>query len=481
MIELIEPEAPAQPADAPAAAVAVVPPAELVKLDLQAVALAHFGDWRGDVAKVRANLSTLALDLSIPARVADAKTLRMRLIGTPRAEVRKTSAALKSKLAAVSKAVGTEADAAVAAYDDAESLITPQIEAAEQRIEAERKAREAAEAERLAGLRKRVDEVMATWLARCDAEGMVAARVAQGIEALRAVQMPDDLGDVAGYWKDRHATTLGAMEQRRVDLAAAEVAAEQARLRAEQERVAKIQQLIASIQAAATQHTAADPSADIAETRAVVAAVEVGPALCGEFSDLAAMARTAALMALDALHAQALAREQHDADEARRAAEAAAVSARFAAFADAMHQASEQAQATDAVVAVVDLNEQPGALTPVAQGGVAGNPVQPEPVAASTVGDLAAAGAGDGSQSAATPPTPAAAGVIGNPPFAPAAEPTLTLGAVNEWLAPITLSSAGLELLGITHSGRRKNALLYHEADKARIVAALREHLKGLA
>jgi hypothetical protein len=59
-------------------------------------------------------------------------------------------------------------------------------------------------------------------------------------------------------------------------------------------------------------------------------------------------------------------------------------------------------------------------------------------------------------------------------------EPTLTLGAINEWLAPIRLDSAGLESLGFPAAGRRKAALLYHDTDKPAIVAALVQHLQGL-
>jgi hypothetical protein len=105
---------------------------------------------------------------------------------------------------------------------------------------------------------------------------------------------------------------------------------------------------------------------------------------------------------------------------------------------------------------------------------------------------------------------PAAAGpadvVTGNPPFSTAAadgpletseaearpyvapitpavergEPTMTLGALNEWLSPVQISGAGMELLGFPAAGRRKAALLYHEGDKAAIVAAIVKHLRGL-
>ena len=53
---------------------------DLEKINLTDLALAKFGDWRGAVAAVKANLGSLALDLSTQARVNDAKSLRERLI-----------------------------------------------------------------------------------------------------------------------------------------------------------------------------------------------------------------------------------------------------------------------------------------------------------------------------------------------------------------------------------------------------------------
>ena len=106
-----------------------------------------------------------------------------------------------------------------------------------------------------------------------------------------------------------------------------------------------------------------------------------------------------------------------------------------------------------------------------AQGGVADNPLQPEPVEKCAVGDLAADGAGVEAASPADD-APAADGVT--------SEPTMTLGALNEWLAPVQVSAAGLELLGFPVAGRAKAAKLYHEADRPAIVAALVKHLQGL-
>ena len=61
-----------------------------------------------------------------------------------------------------------------------------------------------------------------------------------------------------------------------------------------------------------------------------------------------------------------------------------------------------------------------------------------------------------------------------------APEPTMTLGEFNIHIAPLRIDSAGLESLGFPAAGRRKAALLYHDTDKAAMVAAMVKHLREL-
>lgn len=347
---------------------------DLKKVDLQAVALVQFGDWRADVAAAKQNLSTLALDLSIPARIAEAKTLRQRLIGAPRAEVRKVATALKSKLAQVSKAVGAEADTAVAAYDALEPLITPQIEAAEQAIENARLERKRAEAERIHGLELAVDAKLDPWLDRCNEDGMTAERVQRGMDALGQLAMPPELADVAAYWAERMSATRRGMESRRLALAQQEVEAEQAKIRAERARVAGIQARIAEIQAAAGGHDRAS-SADLAEARMAAQALALTPEVYGEFLPIAAAAQKATLDALYRLYESAVQREVRENDEAIERQKQAALAA-----------------LPPAPPPRCELSD-PGVTVPDAQEGVAQNPLQLEPVYESA-GDLAADGAG---------------------------------------------------------------------------------------
>lgn len=382
----------AQPAGVPATV-------DLKKVDLQDVALAQFGDWRADVADARKNLSTLVLDLSIPARIAEAKSLRERVINAPRAQVRKVSKALKSRLTAVSKAVGAEEEAAVAAYDEAEKLITPQIEAADQRIEEERLEKQRAAELRIHNLKLAVDANLDPWMDRCDEDGMTAARVQAGMTALDGLAIPPELADVDGYWTERKSITRAYMERRRLALAQAELEAEQARLRAEAQRVAGIQQRIAEIQAAATGHDKAS-SVDLIEAGLIVDALTISEDVYQEFTALAQAAKAATLATLKALADAALAREEAEEEAAdAQAAEAARQQEEEAARMRAQVPAANVATAAATEGKAED--PEPGTLeaAPVealgvtaqhAQEGVADNPLQPQPAAPFTAGDGAA-------------------------------------------------------------------------------------------
>ncbi|MFM7024708.1 MAG: hypothetical protein ACKOWC_01420 [Limnohabitans sp.] len=307
---------------------------DAAKIDLQTVALAKFGDWRPAVAKVRADLSALVLDLSNQARIAEAKSLRHRTINVPIADARAASKALKSKLTAVSKAVGAEEDAIVAAYTDAGRILTTQIDEAEAKIEAEKaeKARQEAErarieAEHIAGLRGQVDAIMGQWVERCNEPDMTSERIGKGIEALGAVQMPADLADVADYWSAQQSITTGRLVTLRDELArreeSARLAAERAELdrqRAEQEaernRIAGINHRVELIRAAAIGHDDAS-SATLGEAITAVQALAITEAVYGEFVLVAMDAKINTLAALVKQQKEAQEREAHAAEQLR--------------------------------------------------------------------------------------------------------------------------------------------------------------------
>lgn len=316
--------------------------AELAKVDLKAVALAQFGDWRGEVAAARKTLENVVHDVSTAAKLADVKSLRNRLINVPRAEVRKVSKAVKSRLAAVSKDVGATEEEAVKAWDGVETLITPQIEAGETALENARLAREKAAAER----QQKIDDELATitgFLEHAKAtEGMTAERVGRGIAALEALTFgAEDWTDpVAAASAQQQAIT--GMRELQAKLAAEEAAAAQlaalreanermaqmladqqaaldkqaASLRAEQDRIASLKNRIAGIHMAATGHENAT-AADLYEAMVAVTALDVSEAQYQEFTPLAEAAQDATLATLQDLHFKAVGREEAAAEVQR--------------------------------------------------------------------------------------------------------------------------------------------------------------------
>ena len=225
----IDASALAQPSGVPAISVKT----DLAKLDLTAVALAQYGDWRKDVAATKANLSTLALDLSTPTKIKEARTLRARLIGEPLAAVRKVAAGIKSKMAATSKALGAELELIEAAYKDADALILPQIEAREAEMEAERE--EARKAEEARKEKHRTNlEAIRIYIDRASAPGMTAERIARGIAQLEALPTPttEQWEEFAVPAANALCETLAKMRE----LHAKAVAEEAEAIRREQER-----------------------------------------------------------------------------------------------------------------------------------------------------------------------------------------------------------------------------------------------------
>ena len=221
----------------PAETSAVQPAIE--KPTLQGLALAEFGDWRLAAKTATDTLTGVVHDLSTPTKIAEAKSLRWRLTGQPRADINKVEKALKSKLAGASKAVGAEAAAAVAAFDAAELLITPQINAAEEAIEAERKRKADAEASRKATHEANIAEIRGNLAA---AQGLTAAEIAPAIDTLGVLINTF----VADPWEEYATQALAVMGETREALqvlhdrtkAAEGAAAALAAQKAEQARIA---------------------------------------------------------------------------------------------------------------------------------------------------------------------------------------------------------------------------------------------------
>lgn len=218
----------AAPVSSTVAAVAALQP-ELAQLDLQAVALAQFNGSYAAVKAARETLAGVQHDLSTPTKLADAKSLRNRLINVPLADARKVSAGLKSKLTAVSKAVGTELTAIETAFEGVEQLITPQIEAAQTKLDEERRIAAEAEAARVAKHQANLAKLAAPIE---HARGLPSSRIRAGIEMVTAIVIDraawEDFADRAEAQKAVTLERMGAL------LVAAEAAEAEERRRAEE-------------------------------------------------------------------------------------------------------------------------------------------------------------------------------------------------------------------------------------------------------
>jgi len=240
---------------------------DLATVDLTAVALAKFGDWRKAAADTKTNLTTLVLDLSTPAKCKDARSLRQRLIGEPLAEHRKVAAGIKSKMAQTSKAVGAELEKIEAVYDEADALILPQITKREEVLAAEKAERERIEAERIAKHEAGIAKVRGYLAA---AKGLPSERIAGGIKLLEGLTFPAEewqefavpAGNAAcetlEALRELHRETVqreeaaAAAEAQRIENArlAAELAEQRRQIEEQRAELARQQQAIADAKAA---------------------------------------------------------------------------------------------------------------------------------------------------------------------------------------------------------------------------------------
>jgi hypothetical protein len=413
---------PAAAAVTPGTAVAAAPaPAiDLTNIDLTDVALAQFGDWRADVSKVRETLDGVVHDLSTPGKLADAKSLRHRLINTPLAEARKVSQGLKSKLTAVSKAIGGELTTIEAAYESAAELISPQIEAREAQVAEER--RIAAEKEQ-ARLQVHRDNLAKLAGYAEHARGLPAARIQLGIDMVSVIVIDraawEDFADQA---EEQKAVTLERMQAL---LATAKADEDRARIAAEQKVEAD---------------RLAAERAEIERQKAELQAEKD---------------RAAAEAQAKADEAARLEREQRE--EAERQARE-------------LQEAHTRAEAAQAIAAQQNSEAQEPQHVLKAEPTTADATDRGTPVMASpSVGSMGAGKAADAAPSVGY--TLASA-----PPCHQTQVPTLSLGTIKERIAPLSITAEGLASLGF-EATKVKATCLYHEADWADIKAAMRKVL----
>lgn len=241
---IVEPDEPTIIDEPRALATVEAKPLDFAKIDLNALALARFGPWREAVDKVTKTLDGVAHDFSTQAKIDEGKSLRQRLINRPLADARAVEKDTKSKLSRASKAVGAELALIEAEYGKAEQLITPQIDAAQAKIDEAKEAARQAEANRI----RKHELTLETLRGYAEeAKGKHSAAIRRGIDALTELPIaPEVWEEFYDRAVDTKAATIAALwrlhdEAKQREEEAARAAAEAERVEAqriENERIA---------------------------------------------------------------------------------------------------------------------------------------------------------------------------------------------------------------------------------------------------
>lgn len=443
---------------------------------LKATALASFVAIRTHAAKLAERYRAVAFDVTTPKGMAAAKDARLELREEGRFAVQRLRDRLKDEANDLKRVVSDEAEAVIKIIAPVEDAIHAQITAEEERKKAEK-----AEATRILAERqqKQADGVagIRAYLGRAQtAADMTAERVGNGIKMLEGMTFaPADWLDPVAAANAQCETleglrtlqaTLKAREEEAARLEAqrqqqeaerAELERQAAAMRAEQARIARLTAMIAEIRAAATGHDNAS-AADLYEARIAVAALDVSEAQYQELALVAQAAQAGTLAVLDRLHRDAVAREAERAEVERVLAIPLPLT-----IPGEITEGQDDPQVLKAEPATADATA----------GSV---PADTSPC----VGTMGAGQASDEAPAAEPLPAPVARAMAAVfDACVPMPAPTLTLGKLNEWLAPLKIDAAGLEALGFT-AVKVHNAKLYHDTDKAAMVAAMIKHLQGL-
>lgn len=247
--------------DKPAMPVAVVPPESVATLKQTVVA--SFVPIKAHCAQLAAKHRGAAFDFKTPKGLEAAKAARHELREEGRYAVQRLEKRLKAEANDLKKTVEAEAAEAIEHIQPVEDKLHADITAREAEVDAEReKARQIEEA-RKEGHRSAI-EAIRICIDRCKAPGMTSARIANGMEKLRAVEVGSAFEEFEEQAKRVKAETLAAMQREHDDLLAREQ--EAARLEAqriENERIAAEQARVAA-ELAAQQRALAEQAAELA-------------------------------------------------------------------------------------------------------------------------------------------------------------------------------------------------------------------------
>jgi hypothetical protein len=371
------------------------------------------------------NVIVAAIDTPAGMKVAEAA---WRAYRNPRLEVERARKAAKAPVLALGKAIDTFAGSLEDRLREGETHYKAQIDREEERKEAARAEAARIEAEKAAAHAARL-AVIAGYVSRCQAPGMTAERIQNGINALAGVDPADPVQDRAEELAAAQTKALDAMRALHAQAVGREAeAARQEAIRLENERMAaELAQARAALEAeaAAVRAQAAELDRQRREAEAKEAA--------------RVKAEADAADAAEAIH-------QAELHAASLRAEAAAMTAQAQAQANETTEAQPPQQVLKAEPATADATDRGTAATVSPRGGAMG------------VGQAAAA---------------APAGAVDEPA-------TLKLGDICARLAPIKLDAAGLAELGISPVKNEGAAKLYRESDFARALRAIAKHIEAL-
>lgn len=208
---------------------------DLRKVDLEAVALAQFGDWKERAADVNARHGKTIFQSLETTKGFDALKKALAETKQVRFDGQNVADDLKSKMAKVSKAVGAKRDEISASIADTEKALQAQVDdETTRRNEAKRIAEEKAAARRqefenkVAGIRN--------YLAL--AQGLPSPRIEKGVTFLTAMVIGDEWAEFKPIAQKALDETLASLRELLAKTQAAEVdAAERARIAEENERL----------------------------------------------------------------------------------------------------------------------------------------------------------------------------------------------------------------------------------------------------
>ena len=473
------------------AAPAAQPATESALVLMRRNTLAELSAVDRGIAALKADHGATDYDIKTAKGLQLAKDRRLA-VREVRYKIPHTVKARKAELKEVTEALDAEAERITNALLAIENPHDANIKAREKELADEKAERERIEAERVAKHQTAI-AVIRAFGAHCQQPGITAQRIQDGIAILAeqsysaehwqefAVPAANAQCETLETMRVLHAQAVereaeaARLEAQRVEQEriAAELAAEQERQRIEQariaadqaeqqrrldaqaaelkanaDRIAAHQRRIDEIKQAATGHIG-QSAATIAEAITAVAALNCTDKVFEEMAPLAQAAQASTLSVLWTIHDDAAERE-------RIAAEAVArFNAQHApelAIEPPVEQLAFVARRGDSPV--IEAEPAPSPHRAVVEDSTSTRRALDEPEAKPVI--TITLGTAEPDPLSASEP-----------------EPTLALGTINERIAPLSITGAGLELLGFAPAATAKTAKLYRESDWPAIRAAM--------